>query len=246
MKESIVQIGNHQYRYAYDPTSRATKYLGPVGDAPEIGEQEFLALLDEGSWVRVKVDIAVESGVTEEDIRALVVDQPKAVQDKVVAQFDHDELEKIYASWIDWQSDAILQDFSEGGSLTHCSKRWWNDVMDDLKAGNDERWSWQSWYEPGQTKEERMKAARKAMNDDVESIDYLEMVDSGSLEWNNFYTRDKGVEFTFRLNDKHAGDRKAMAFLRRYAEDYHKSMFNKEYFLQEMKFKVEDYIEKIE
>jgi len=39
---SIVQIGNHQYRYHYDPTSQKTIYDGPVGSAPEIGEEEFM------------------------------------------------------------------------------------------------------------------------------------------------------------------------------------------------------------
>jgi len=47
-KESIVEIpegsGNF-YRYDYDPDTQRTRYQGPVGDAPEIGESEFLVLI---------------------------------------------------------------------------------------------------------------------------------------------------------------------------------------------------------
>jgi hypothetical protein len=39
MKVSIVEINEHQYRYGYD--NGKTVYLGPVGDAPEISEEEF-------------------------------------------------------------------------------------------------------------------------------------------------------------------------------------------------------------
>jgi len=42
-KESVVEIpagSGNKYRYVYDQGS--TKYLGPVGSAPEIGEAEFL------------------------------------------------------------------------------------------------------------------------------------------------------------------------------------------------------------
>ena len=42
MKESIVQIGSGRYRYHYDPDTKATVYDGPVGDAPQITEDEFL------------------------------------------------------------------------------------------------------------------------------------------------------------------------------------------------------------
>ena len=44
-RESIVEIpsgSGNKYRYAYDPSSKAMKYLGPVGSAPEITESEFI------------------------------------------------------------------------------------------------------------------------------------------------------------------------------------------------------------
>jgi len=57
-KESIVEIppgsGNH-YRYEYDESSGKTLYRGPVGDAPQIGEEEFLRLVH---------DIAIEPKIT--------------------------------------------------------------------------------------------------------------------------------------------------------------------------------------
>ena len=44
--DSIVEIGGHRYRYAYDPGSQQTLYRGPVGSAPALTEQEFLRLFD--------------------------------------------------------------------------------------------------------------------------------------------------------------------------------------------------------
>jgi hypothetical protein len=40
-KESVVTIGGHLYRYAYEGDSQKTIYLGPVGDSPPLTEQEF-------------------------------------------------------------------------------------------------------------------------------------------------------------------------------------------------------------
>ena len=45
MKESVVSIGGHQYRYGYDPGTKSTEYLGPVGDAPELSERIFHLIL---------------------------------------------------------------------------------------------------------------------------------------------------------------------------------------------------------
>jgi hypothetical protein len=40
-RESIVEINRHQYRYEYEPDTKATRYLGPVGSAPPLSEGEF-------------------------------------------------------------------------------------------------------------------------------------------------------------------------------------------------------------
>jgi len=45
MKESIVEIAGHRYRYGYDSDTKRTVYLGPVGDGPELSENEFLKAL---------------------------------------------------------------------------------------------------------------------------------------------------------------------------------------------------------
>ena len=45
-QESIVIISGHQYRYEYDEETQTTKYLGPVGDAPEMTEEIFLAAMN--------------------------------------------------------------------------------------------------------------------------------------------------------------------------------------------------------
>jgi hypothetical protein len=45
-KESRVIISGHQYRYEYDENTKTTKYLGPVGDAPEMSEADFMAAMN--------------------------------------------------------------------------------------------------------------------------------------------------------------------------------------------------------
>jgi hypothetical protein len=46
MKEHVVDIKGHKYRYIYVPETQGMKYLGPVGDAPEISEDEFMRLVE--------------------------------------------------------------------------------------------------------------------------------------------------------------------------------------------------------
>jgi len=53
-RESVVEIpsgSGNKYRYVYDPSSKATRYLGTVGQAPALSEQEFMAaiIIDEES-----------------------------------------------------------------------------------------------------------------------------------------------------------------------------------------------------
>jgi hypothetical protein len=51
-KESIVEIpenSDNLYRYEYDEGTGKTRYRGPVGDAPELGETEFLAAIEQRS-----------------------------------------------------------------------------------------------------------------------------------------------------------------------------------------------------
>ena len=74
-KESRVEIpsgsGNF-YRYAYDPETQATRYLGTVGQAPEMGEEEFLAEMDDNEdksdeWYEKNMNWS--KGLTEEGIK---------------------------------------------------------------------------------------------------------------------------------------------------------------------------------
>jgi len=76
-KESVVEIpsgSGNKYRYVYDHETGRTEYLGPVGSAPDLGEEEFLdaipssgkqgtlivpALIGDGKkvhWVKVDTD----------------------------------------------------------------------------------------------------------------------------------------------------------------------------------------------
>jgi len=50
MKENVVEISGHRYRYAYDPDTGKTLYKGPVGSAPPISQDDFLSHLDNG-WL---------------------------------------------------------------------------------------------------------------------------------------------------------------------------------------------------
>ena len=43
MKENVVEIKGHKYRYIYEDGE--TRYLGPVGSAPQISEAEFLLMM---------------------------------------------------------------------------------------------------------------------------------------------------------------------------------------------------------
>ena len=59
-KESIVEIpsgSGNRYRYVYDQGS--TNYLGPVGSAPDLGEEEFMMLVGDNR----RLTIITEAGV---------------------------------------------------------------------------------------------------------------------------------------------------------------------------------------
>ena len=52
-KEHQVEIppgSGNRYRYAYDPERQATIYKGPVGEAPPIGEEDFLRVSVWTGW----------------------------------------------------------------------------------------------------------------------------------------------------------------------------------------------------
>jgi GNAT superfamily N-acetyltransferase len=51
VKESVVDINGHQYRYRYDPASGKTIYVGPVGSAPAISEEDFTAVMSSIQFV---------------------------------------------------------------------------------------------------------------------------------------------------------------------------------------------------
>lgn len=44
-KESVVEIKSGKYRYVYNEQTRATEYLGPVGNSPPLSEAEFLKIV---------------------------------------------------------------------------------------------------------------------------------------------------------------------------------------------------------
>jgi hypothetical protein len=41
VKDSIARISGHEYRYRWNPDSKTMDYLGPVGDAPSLSEDQF-------------------------------------------------------------------------------------------------------------------------------------------------------------------------------------------------------------
>jgi hypothetical protein len=46
MNESVVVINDNYYRYGYDPDTQKTHYLGPVGEAPQLSEEQFMAAVE--------------------------------------------------------------------------------------------------------------------------------------------------------------------------------------------------------
>jgi hypothetical protein len=70
VKENIVTISGHQYRYTYDPETQQTAYLGPVGDSPPMGEEDFVrAMCDIEANRRAAIILdAVEDYLDSQDI----------------------------------------------------------------------------------------------------------------------------------------------------------------------------------
>jgi hypothetical protein len=78
MKESIVNINGNLYRYAYDPSSKKTEYLGPVGSTAEMSETEFQRIVagDDLSEKSVKqiIDLQTELDLlTGKDVDNIVI-----------------------------------------------------------------------------------------------------------------------------------------------------------------------------
>jgi len=54
-QESIVEINGHLYRYRYNDDTQKTDYIGPVGDAPGITEEEFnVVILTMGGGLKLQ------------------------------------------------------------------------------------------------------------------------------------------------------------------------------------------------
>jgi len=85
-KENIVTIKGGQYRYHYNPETRKTKYLGPVGSSPPISEEEFMAEIMSGEQLEkeikrakgrnsppsVYIDILGRAGVSDKEIEQIL------------------------------------------------------------------------------------------------------------------------------------------------------------------------------
>jgi hypothetical protein len=46
-KDSIALINGHEYKYRYNPETKGMDYLGPVGEAPALTQEEFLRVMAE-------------------------------------------------------------------------------------------------------------------------------------------------------------------------------------------------------
>ena len=73
-KDSIVEIpsgSGNRYRYEY--SEGQTLYRGPVGSAPEIGEQEFLKALDRPEVRRIREEIQIAlDGIEDTEVKFTV------------------------------------------------------------------------------------------------------------------------------------------------------------------------------
>jgi hypothetical protein len=45
-KDSIAVINGHEYKYRYNPETKSMDYLGPVGDAPPLTQEEFRMVIE--------------------------------------------------------------------------------------------------------------------------------------------------------------------------------------------------------
>jgi len=91
MKESVVQIGGHRYRYVYDHETHATVYKGPVGSAPDLSEEEFL------TWMLFDAINFPEPDVLEDEIYELVEGEEITPEEAMI------ELKKKYPEWRNWE-----------------------------------------------------------------------------------------------------------------------------------------------
>jgi hypothetical protein len=46
-KESIALINGHEYKYRYNPETKLMDYLGPVGEAPSLTQEQFRSAMEE-------------------------------------------------------------------------------------------------------------------------------------------------------------------------------------------------------
>jgi hypothetical protein len=56
-KDSIAVINGHEYKYRYNPETKGMDYLGPVGDAPPLSQEEFQRLLLNINSIKVRVEM---------------------------------------------------------------------------------------------------------------------------------------------------------------------------------------------
>jgi len=85
-KENVVEIptgSGNRYRYIYDPETQKTLYLGPVGSAPAMAEQEFLSAipLSKVRGVKIKRKFTDEQRKEVENIANRVMSVPGVTED---------------------------------------------------------------------------------------------------------------------------------------------------------------------
>jgi hypothetical protein len=55
-KDSIAVINGHEYKYRYNPETKGMDYLGPVGDAPPLSQEQFRELFQENNDRKEELD----------------------------------------------------------------------------------------------------------------------------------------------------------------------------------------------
>jgi hypothetical protein len=79
-KESIATINGHDYRYRYNQETKLMDYLGPVGDAPSLSQEQFRKAMVQSkivSWQKgaPKVPSLKEATLKPEGVKNLIKNQ---------------------------------------------------------------------------------------------------------------------------------------------------------------------------
>jgi hypothetical protein len=173
-KESVVEIGGHQYRYQYDEESGKTLYKGPVGTAPELGEAEFLKAVKQkqdrtyiatyqvgtkqnadGEWViptyqTVTIEAKDSAELADKLVRQSSSKPNRSLHKNLVSVTTQTEEERAKAR-VKKMKKERFKPLTKKMKSGDKSKFYWLDLKEEIKVGDD--WWVQSWVKANSFRE---------------------------------------------------------------------------------------------